>query len=82
MAISDRQIDTVLEELVPLRDVIKEVKCSRNHLCNLLMAGKLAGRKRGGRWLVLRSEIPSLKESLTTRSAGKRHLAVRPAIGR
>lgn len=82
MSVSDRQIDSVLEELVPLRDVIDEVRCSRNHLCNLLGEGKLAGRKVGGRWFVLRGEIAGLKDSLTTRSAGKRHLAVRPAKGR
>jgi hypothetical protein len=82
MAVSDRQIDSVLEELVPLKDVIREVQCSRNHLCTLLVSGKLAGRKVGGRWLVLRSEISGLKQSLTTRSAGKRHLAVRPSSER
>ena len=82
MAISDRQIDTVLEELVPLKDVINEVKCSRSHLCILLASGKLAGRKVGGIWLVLRSEIAGLKDSLSTRSTGKRHLAVRPSNSR
>ena len=82
MAVSDRQIDSVLEELVPIAQVADEVGCSRSHLSRLLCSGKLDGRKIGKAWFVKRSAIGPLKESLSSRSSGKRHLAVRPSTDR
>jgi hypothetical protein len=82
MSVSDRQIDSVLEELVPVAQVAEEVKCDRSYLSRLLNRGKLDGRIVNGRWFVRRSAIAPLKESLSTRSAGKRHLAARPSSDR
>lgn len=82
MAATDKLVDAVLDELAPLTEVIDEVQCSRTHLCALLNSGRLEGRKIGTQWFVFRRAIPALRDSLTTRSAGKRHLAKRPAAGR
>ena len=79
---SDKTIDTVLEELVPVKQAAEEAGCSRAHLSELLNSGRASGRKVAGRWFVFRHTIPDLRSALTSRSAGKKHLAVRPAKSR
>lgn len=82
MALSDKKLDAAIDDLLPLAAVVEEVGCDRSHVTRLLQRKKLEGRKIGMQWFVPRSALAGLRDSLSSRSARKRHLARRPSSSR
>jgi len=60
------------------------MKCSEAWVRTLLGRGGLRGARRIGQrvWLIPEAAAREARDSLTTRSKGRRHLAKRPAAGR
>jgi excisionase family DNA binding protein len=70
-------------EYLTVEEACEHMGCTDGWVRALLARGELTGRKMGQRlWLVSCESATAARESLTTRSNGKRHLAKRPAAKR
>lgn len=73
------------EEYLTIAEAVDYMGCTDGWIRHLLRKkdkdkGKLEGRQIGRRlWLVKKSSATRIREELTTRATGKRHLAKRPA---
>ena len=66
-----------------IAETVAAMGCTDGWVRHLLRTGVLQGRRIGQRlWLVTESSVIQARDGLTTRSGGKRHLAVRPVSGR
>jgi excisionase family DNA binding protein len=71
------------EPHMTIAEAVEFMGCTDGWVRALLREGKLRGRRLGERlWLVSVSSATEQRDALTTRAAGKRHLAKRPAAKR
>ena len=67
-------------EWITIAEAVEVAGCTNGWLRNLLQKGDLKGWKAGERaWLLRRSDAIALKNTLTTRSIGKRSKGQPPA---
>ena len=67
-------------EYLTIAEAVQYMGCTDGWVRMLLRTKKLRGKQIGQRlWLVTRESAAEVRDSLTTRAKGKRHLAKRPA---
>ncbi len=67
-------------EYLTIAEAVQYMGCTDGWVRMLLRNKKLRGKQIGQRlWLVTRESAAEVRDSLTTRAKGKRHLAKRPA---
>jgi hypothetical protein len=71
-------------EYLTVAEAVEIMGCTEGWIRHLLGEGKLAGARRIGQriWLIPSQAAQKARDGLTTRSAGKKHLAKRPAATR
>ena len=70
-------------EYLTIAEAVGFMGCSDGWVRILLLNKKLRGKQIGQRlWLVTRESASEIRDSLTTRATGKKHLAQRPAASR
>jgi hypothetical protein len=71
-------------EYLTVAEAVEIMGCTEGWIRHLLGEGKLAGARRIGQriWLIPSQAAQRARDGLTTRSAGKKHLAKRPAATR
>lgn len=71
-------------EYLTVSEAVEVMGCTDGWVRILLREGKLPGARRIGQrvWLIPSSAARQARDSLTTRSVGKKHLAKRPAAKR
>lgn len=71
-------------EYLTVAEAVEVMGCSEGWVRTLLGEGKLPGARRIGQrvWLIPTAAAREARDGLTTRSAGKKHLAKRPVAGR
>lgn len=71
-------------EYLTVAEATELMGCSEGWVRTLLSEGKLAGARRIGQrvWLIPAAAAREARDSLTTRSVGKKHLAKRPVSSR
>jgi len=66
-----------------IAEAVDFMGCTDGWVRHLLRTNKLRGKRIGQRlWLVSQESAIEARDGLTTRSAGKKHLAARPAAAR
>lgn len=67
-------------EYLTIAEAVQYMGCTDGWVRMLLRRKKLRGKQIGQRlWLVTRESAAEVRDSLTTRATGKKHLAQRPA---
>ena len=67
-------------EYLTISEAVERIGCTDGWVRMLLRNKKLRGKQIGQRlWLVTRESAAEVRDSLTTRAKGKKHLAKRPA---
>jgi hypothetical protein len=71
-------------QYLTVAEAVEHMGCSEAWVRTLLGRGKLAGARRIGQrvWLIPQAAATEARDSLSTRSVGKKHLAKRPAAKR
>lgn len=70
-------------EYLTIAEAVQYMGCTDGWVRMLLRNKKLRGKQIGQRlWLVTRESAAEVRDSLTTRATGKKHLAKRPAAAR
>jgi len=70
-------------EYLTIAEAVDYMGCTDGWVRMLLRNKKLRGKQIGQRlWLVTRESAAEVRDNLTTRAKGKRHLAQRPAAAR
>lgn len=70
-------------EYLTIAEAVSYMGCTDGWVRILLRKKKLRGKQIGQRlWLVTRESASEIRDSLTTRAKGKKHLAKRPAASR
>ena len=70
-------------EYLTIAEAVTYMGCTDGWVRMLLRNKKLRGKQIGQRlWLVTRESAAEVRDSLTTRATGKKHLAQRPAAAR
>ena len=71
-------------EYLTVAEAVGVMGCTEGWIRHLLGEGKLPGARRIGQriWLIPAQAAKAARDGLTTRSAGKKHLARRPASKR
>lgn len=71
-------------EYLTVAEAVGVMGCSEGWVRTLLGEGKIKGARRIGKrvWLIPAVAAREVRDGLTTRSAGKKHLAKRPAAAR
>lgn len=71
-------------EYLTVAEAVEVMGCSEGWVRTLLGEGKLPGARRIGQrvWLIPAQAAKAARDGLTTRSAGKKHLAKRPVSSR
>lgn len=70
-------------EYLTIAEAVDYMGCTDGWVRMLLRNKKLRGKQIGQRlWLVTRESAAEVRDSLTTRAKGKKHLAKRPAAAR
>lgn len=70
-------------EYLTIAEAVTYMGCTDGWVRMLLRRKKLRGKQIGQRlWLVTRESAAEVRDSLTTRAKGKKHLAQRPAAAR
>lgn len=70
-------------EYLTIAEAVQYMGCTDGWVRMLLRNKKLRGKQIGQRlWLVTRESAAEVRDSLTTRAKGKKHLAKRPAAAR
>jgi len=70
-------------EYLTIAEAVDYMGCTDGWVRILLRTKKLRGKQIGQRlWLVTRESASEMRDNLTTRAKGKKHLAKRPAASR
>lgn len=71
-------------EYLTVAEAVEVMGCTEGWVRTLLGAGRIPGARRIGQrvWLIPTASAKAARDSLTTRSVGKKHLAKRPAAKR
>ena len=71
-------------EYLTVAEAVEVMGCTEGWVRTLLGAGRIPGARRIGQrvWLIPTAAAKAARDSLTTRSVGKKHLAKRPAAKR
>jgi excisionase family DNA binding protein len=70
-------------EYLTIAEAVTYMGCTDGWVRILLRTKKLRGKQIGQRlWLVTRESASEMRDNLTTRAKGKKHLAKRPAASR
>ena len=76
--------DKLTGEYLTVAEAVEYMGCTDGWIRELLRRGELPGARRIGLrvWIIPKADAERARQGLTTRSAGKKHLAKRPAAAR